>query len=145
MHWHGFLAKSSRTLLTLLDRHRQVHSWMNDAIQMKGASRGEGSDRLALIGSGELQVVDGGCPRFCSRLSRVILPPAIGNDMGDGCIIDQIDTAPLADGHGRWGEVGLPHVHIGTAAPASISTTTSSTAPAGDNPHGHHNQDDHRC
>src|SRR5437588_3508832 len=69
------------SIALLLDDDGQVHIQVDATVEMVGAGGVEWSNTHTLTGSVELQVADGRCTRFCSRLSDAIHPGAIANNV----------------------------------------------------------------
>src|SRR5438552_1483525 len=87
---------------------------------MVGAGGVEWSNGHTLTGRIELQVANGRCTRFCSWFSDAIHPGAIEYKVCDWDIIDEVETAALADRDRRLKEGCVAHVD--TRAPAATGT-----------------------
>src|SRR5229473_2558024 len=68
---------SLNTIYTLFHNHNKIHPFMDTTIQVEGPGCIEGSDRLALPGVVEHQVIYHRCARFCCRFWSIIHPCAI--------------------------------------------------------------------
>ena len=106
----------------LLYDNGQVHARVNGTVQVISTGSVEGSNHVTIIAL-ELHV-HSWCAGLGCRFGSAVIPGAILNDVDYSCIVNQVQTAALADGDGGLCEVGAVHVNIGAAATPAGATPT---------------------
>src|SRR6266571_7587851 len=93
----------------LLDNDCQVHSLMNDAIQVIRTRGGKWTDLC--VRAVDLHVVDGRRAWLVRRCGCAMLPGAVGENMGHGHVIHQEQLGAFGNGDRRLCEVNSTHMH----------------------------------